>query len=490
MLYLAPLALALLAQADAPDQGPPKPAVAAADLVAALESAVAEAIARAEPSVVAISRFKSTNGGGDETTAVRGRPQPELPEPAPAFPGGRLGGLDPNEDDFQAMPGDFGSGVVIGAGGEILTCYHVIRGAERIHVRAPGRQSFYAEVLAADPRSDLAVIAPRAAPGQGPRLKPIPLGASEALRKGSFLVVLGNPYNAARDGRASAGWGILANTARRIAAAPEERRQTMLFRYQPSLLQLDAKLNLGLSGGAVINLKGELVGITTTGGNPAAFDAQAGYAIPMDPLGRRIVAAMRQGKEAEYGFLGVTIEKGNQINTIQGGTPAEAARLLTHDTVLAVDGRPVEEEGLSLALSTVAPGQTVKVRVRHQNGRVEDKDVTMAKYPTKGPVPAIVTNRPPAWRGVRVDFTSVLISALWDGASTRSYPRGGVGVVEIESGSPADQAGLKKGQVITEVDGSPVRNPTEFAAAVADKQGPVTLTTELGDEPDKKITVK
>jgi serine protease Do len=482
MTYLVPLALALLAQADA------KPADSPADLVAALESAVADAIARAEPSVVAITRERSDNG--EETVAVRGRRQPPQVEQPPQalFPGG-MRGLNLDDDDFIAMPGDFGSGVVIGDRGEILTCYHIVKGAVRIKVRAPGRQKFDAEVLAADPRSDLAVIAPRVAPGAaGPKLKPIPIGDATRLRKGSFLLVLGNPYNAARDGRASAGWGILANTARRIEATPEERRQTMIFRHQPSLLQLDAKLNLGLSGGAVVTLKGELVGISTTGGNPAGFDAQAGYAIPMDALGRRIVEAMKQGKEAEYGFLGVTLGRDNRIGGVQAGSPAVEAGLLAEDAILAVDGRPVGEDGLSLALSTVAPGQTVKLKVRHANGKVEDKSVTMAKYPTRGPV--IVTSRPDPWRGVRVDFTSVLSGGFLDVETARRYEHGGVGVVEVESGSPADQAGLKKGLVITEVDGRAVRNPADFAAAVADKKGPVTLTTELGDEPEKKITIK
>ena len=74
-----------------------------------------------------------------------------------------------------------------------------------------------------------------------------------------------------------------------------------MFRHQPTLLQLDAKLNLGMSGGAVVNLQGELVGITTTGGNPQGFDAQAGYAIPLDALGRRVVQDLLEGKEATYG---------------------------------------------------------------------------------------------------------------------------------------------------------------------------------------------
>ena len=90
---------------------------------------------------------------------------------------------------------DYGSGVVIGERGEILTVYHVVKGASRLIVRAAERQSFEAEIIAADPRSDLAVIAPIETPGRPvPKLKPIAVGDASKLRRGSFLVALGNPF--------------------------------------------------------------------------------------------------------------------------------------------------------------------------------------------------------------------------------------------------------------------------------------------------------
>ena len=115
-----------------------------------------------------------------------------------------------------------------------------------------------------------------------PRLKPLALGDSTRLRKGAFLIALGNSFNAAHDGNASASWGILSNISRRLefeADEPISSRKTIGLINFPTLLQLDSKLNLGMSGGAVINLKGELVGLTTMGSNPAGFDAMAGYAI-------------------------------------------------------------------------------------------------------------------------------------------------------------------------------------------------------------------
>ena len=119
------------------------------------------------------------------------------------------------------------------------------------------------------------------------------IGDAGKLRKGAFLIALGNSFNAALDGKPSASWGILSNIARKLDMDLDDNmnvrpKLVRLLNY-PTLLQLDSKLNLGMSGGAVINLKGELVGLTTMASSPAGFDAMAGYAIPMDKLGRRAV---------------------------------------------------------------------------------------------------------------------------------------------------------------------------------------------------------
>jgi S1-C subfamily serine protease len=464
----AHLVCAVVAQANPP--------AAPADLVTALETAIADSIAVAESSVVAITRLKNQ---GEETTAVRGVEAGRFPDPGRIAPD--LLGMG----DYMPLPGEFGSGVVIGDEGQILTAYHVIRGASMIRVRAAGRQEFDAEVIGADPRSDLAVLVPKLAPRASvPKLRPVRIGDATKLRKGSFLIALGNPYNTARDGKASASWGILANTTRRIEPAPDRATERQMFRYQPTLMQLDAKLNLGMSGGAVVNLKGELVGLMTTGGNPEGFDAQAGYAIPMDALGRRVVETLRAGKEVEYGFLGISLTPGapNQVDRVEWNTPAAQGGLLKDDIITEVNGNPVnEQDGLSLALSTVDVGQFVRLTVR-RGDRTLEKSVFVSKYPVSGQI--IATNRPPAWRGMRVDFTSVVGDV--DGPRPlEAMAKGGVGVAEVETGSPAETAGLKHGQIITEVAGTRVRTPSEFAQAVNGKKGPVTLKTESGE-----ITVK
>jgi len=475
MSSLVILASALLGWGDSPAS----PSSSAIEVVSAMESALADAIDRAEPSIVAIAREKTSGG---ETSAVRGR----NPEPNHRDPRLRTRNRHPViTRDWVSF--DYGAGVVVGERGEILTAFHVVKGAKRLEVRAWGRQQFEAELIAADPRSDLAVIAPRELPGfPPPKLKPIAIGDSSKLRKGSFLLALGNPFNAAWDGTASASWGILANVARRLVISDDDLvSHDEQLRHYPTLLQLDSKLNLGMGGGAVINLKGELVGITTAAASASGFDVQAGYAIPMDPVGRRAVERLKQGKEVEYGFLGIHLdvdEGSNRITKTQPGTPAAEGGLQADDAVIEVNGAAVNDaESLMLAINILPPGSNIRIKVVRQGATLE-KSVLLSKYRTRGEV--IATERMAPWRGVRVDFTSMIPNEHGDEILS-AMARGGVAIVEVEHDSAADKAGLRQGQVITQVDGRKVRTPTEFANAVAKLDGPVTLQTDSGP-----VTVK
>jgi serine protease Do len=474
MPTLLPIALALLSWSDPPAS----PSASALDIVSAVETVLGDAIARAEPSIVAISRDKSDD---DETLAVRGREPARNPafDRRLQFPG--MMNLDPFGNDVLSF--DYGAGVVIGDKGEILTAFHVVRGAKALHVRAFDRQSFDAEILAADPRSDLAVIAPREIPGTpAPKLKPLAIGDSTKLRKGAFLVALGNPFNAARDGRPSASWGILSNVARRLDPSPEDSaRQDLQLRHFPTLLQLDAKLNLGMSGGAVINLKGELVGITTAAANAAGFDAQAGYAIPMDKLGRRVVETLKQGKEYEHGFLGIEIDKQygtNEVMSARVGTPAALGGVLVRDRIVAVGDLPVTDaDSLVVAINSIPAGETVTLKLLRQNKLVESTVQLAKRRPTS---PVIATNRPAAWRGLRVDYTSAMPRTTFADNILEAMAREGVVVTDVESGSESEKAGAKTGQLISRIDGRSVRNPRDFAKVVSGLKGPVKVETDQG----------
>ena len=494
------LVVAALLGSDPQSPAQPPPA-ASVDVVSALESALVDAISRVEPSVVAIARDK--DGKSEETLAVRGRTPPAAdlaPEPrlilGGAFRNGDPFG-DPDPPDYLAS--DYGSGVVIGTKGEILTTFSVVKGASRLLVRALGTSDFDAEVIAADPRSDLAVIAPIEVPNR-PRmnlrpitapdlakLRPLVMGDATRLRKGNFLLALGNPFNSSRDGRASASWGILANIARRLDSAylefePNKRQ----LRHYPTLLQLDSKLNLGMSGGAVVNLRGELVGLTTDAANVGGFDAQAGYAIPIDTLSRRAITALRQGREVEYGFLGIGLSKdgSNRIANVNPGTPAGEGGLVIDDAILSIGDLPViDADSLVMAVNAFSPGSPIKLRVRRE-GREIERSVVLSKLPITGEV--IATVRPESWRGLRVDFVSVNIRNNRGNDLLDAMARGGVVITEVQPGSPADDAELKPGQIIIAVEDQPVRSPIDFARAIKDRRGPVVCTIEG----NQQVTIK
>lgn len=475
MTLLLCLICAGIAWQEAPKASPP-PDPAAMDVVSAFEKVLTDVVARTEGSVVAIHRDKDENA--HETLAVRGRSRPRTD----------VGDALPQVARFNrpsAISFDFGSGVVIGDEGEILTAFHVVRGATALIVRAAERQEFEAEVVAADPRSDLAVIAPVAGPGRPrPRLKPIPLGDASALRKGSFLIALGNPFNAAaQDGRANASWGILSNIARQAAFdadARNDQRAGLQLPHYPMLLQLDSKLNLGMSGGAVVNLKGELVGLTTTAASSAGYDAMAGYAFPMDAIGRRVVQTLKEGREVEYGLLGIRQslgQKDNVISEVTPNSPAAQGDLMKGDSIIALDEAPVFDfPTLMVAVSAHAPGEKIRLRIL-RDGQAMTKTLVIGKFPVDGEI--IATVRPPAWRGVRVDHRSVLMGAPVGIDLIEGLPAGVV-VREVEPDSPADKAGLRTYQSIRQVGDRSVSTPAEFARAVADLKGPVRLMTDRG----------
>ena len=256
------------------------------------------------------------------------------------------------------------------------------------------------------------------------------------------------------------------------------RRQLRLPNF-PTLLQLDSKLNLGMSGGAVINLKGELVGLTTMAASPAGFDAMAGYAIPMDKLGRRNVETLKEGKEIEYGLLGIKADSDltNHVGEVQPNSPAALGELQINDEIIAVnDMRVFDFDTLVLAVNAYSAGDTVRLKIRRGDETIESID-RPGQVAVDGEI--IATNRPKPWRGLRVDYTSTL-NFLTLGPNFLDAALAGVVVAEVEEGSPAAAAGIKKGQLIRKVGDRSIRSPRDFAKAIATLDGPVTLQTDLG----------
>jgi S1-C subfamily serine protease len=201
----------------------------------------------------------------------------------------------------------------------------------------------------------------------------------------------------------------------------------------------------------------------------------------MDRQGRRIVETLRQGKEYEYGFLGISLDTKNgtsRVLSAQTNSPAALGNVLIDDLIVAVGDVPVgDADSLVLAINSMPAGSKVTLKILRQNETIE-RTVELAKFRVDGEV--IATNRPNPWRGLRVDYTSIIPPTTFNLETSNSLLRGGVVVTEVESNSSAAEAGLKRGMLINYVDGQKVRNPQDFARAVADRKGPVKLLTEMG----------
>jgi S1-C subfamily serine protease len=337
----------------------------------------------------------------------------------------------------------------------------------------------------------------------------LPLGNAAQLRKGQFIIVIGDPYAIRSDGQPTASWGTITNIARKAPSGTNlndtpgpigDYRTT--YHHLGTLLQTDAKLGWSAGGGAVANLRGELVGLTTTASSIPGHEQPAGYAIPIDDTTHRIIDALRQGREVEYGLLGVSFRSpdlpldsartakdadGVIIQQVYPGSPAARAGLEPNDVVTQVVGKPVSNvDGIQLAVSTLPPGEPIVV-----NYRRDDHPATATVRLAKLSVPGdkVVTDRPPAWRGMRVDYSTALDTpALTERlASGAIDPAGCVLVAEVDEGSVAWRAGVRPGMFISHVGGTPVTTPDEFQSAVAgETQGVTIRLTQPVRRPDQR----
>jgi serine protease Do len=388
---------------------------------------------------------------------------------------------DPRPGDPEFIPNEYASGVVVDRGGLILTNFHVLGDESDLYVTTVERRVYQAEIWAADARSDLAVLRIKAND-----LVPIELGDADHLKKGQLVVVLGNPYAIARDGQASASWGIIANLERKAPPQVDEvsaNGKTTLHQHG-TLIQTDARLNLGTSGGALLNLKGEMIGLTTALAAISGYEQSAGYAVPMDETFRRVVETLKQGREVEYGFLGVRPDnlresdlaaglRGVRVLDVVEGTPAKRFGLEKDDVITHVDQRPVyDADGLVLQIGKKAHDAVVRLSVERQ-GRTLPVDVRLTKYAMRGR--RVVSTPAPQWRGMRVDYASTARDFLMRVQAREIPSEGCVIISQIDENSPAWREGLRGETAITHVDGVRVTSPKEFHAAVAGKTGPVTL---------------
>jgi serine protease Do len=348
-----------------------------------------------------------------------------------------------------------GSGFIIDGDGSILTNNHVVENAQKIVVKlGADDQEYEAKVIGRDPKTDIAVIKINAKTN----LPAATLGDSDRLEVGEWVVAIGNPFGL--DSTVTS--GIVSAKGRHIGQGPYD-----------NFIQTDASINPGKSGGPLINLRGEVIGINTaifsrTGGNMGI-----GFAIPIN-LVKEVLPQLRGKGKVTRGFLGVLIQKvtpeiaeslgmdkgnGALVANVTKDGPADKAGVKVGDVIIEFDGKEVKDSSdLPIIVARTPVDRRARMKVLRDKkeitltvsvGELKDAEV-VASAPEKGELGLTVQR-----------LTPQMAESLGLDKSE------GVVVTAIEPGSAADEAGIRRGDVIVEVDRKLVRNLDEYKKAVA-----------------------
>ena len=370
----------------------------------------------------------------------------------------------------EAYPPDFrqqglGSGFIIERDGTILTNNHVTENAQKIVVRLSNDdRQFTAKVIGSDQKTDLAVIKINV----GHDLPVAPLGDSDRLKVGEWIVAMGSPFGLQNTITA----GIVSAKSRQIGAGPYD-----------DFIQTDASINPGNSGGPLINMQGEVVGINTaifsrTGGNIGI-----GFAIPIN-VAKELLPELKTKGKVTRGWLGVAIQRvtpeiaeslgmekasGALVANVAPGSPAERAGIRVRDVIVEYAGKAIKESSdLPFMVARTHVGTAVNIIV------LRDK----RKFPFTVTITELKEEEDVASAPARErDFGLTVQNVTPEIAQALGLKRAqGVVITAVERGSPADDAGLRRGDVILEIDRKTVRNLAEYRHAIAGlKQGESSL---------------
>ena len=374
----------------------------------------------------------------------------------------------PRQPPQQRRFSSVGSGVIVDAeGGYLLTNQHVIENADEIVVTLSDGRRLDATLVGADPETDIALLQV-----EPQSLTAMPLADSEDLQVGDYVVAVGNPFGLGQTVTA----GIVSAVGRSgIGLRPES--------YQ-DFIQTDAAINFGNSGGALINLDGELVGINTAILSRAGGNIGIGFAIPIN-MARRIMDQLLTHGEIQRGRIGVQIQNltpdfaealgtthqsGALVTQVLPGTPAEAAGIRAGDVVVEMNGEPVTgSSDLRNKVGLLRVGDAVRLTIVREGESITiDLAVGEAGKVTLG-------------AGSRIpELEGAVFGPLTESSPLHGTVKG-VLVVEVEEDSPAWNAGLRENDVIVSVNQRPVAEPDDILRVVEETGPPRLLNIRRGD---------
>lgn len=353
-----------------------------------------------------------------------------------------------------------GSGVIVdAANGYILTNNHVVGGVDKVEVILADGRKFDAQWVRTDPDTDLAVVKIAA-----DRLVEAPLGDSDQTKVGDWVLAIGSPRG-------------LPQTVTAGIISAKGRRTRIDGRMYQDFIQTDAAINRGNSGGPLVNMAGEVIGlnnsiISSSGGNEGI-----GFAIPSNMI-KQIMNQLIDTGEVVRGWLGVGIDdlngdavkglglpdaNGALVVSVLPGTPAEKAGLQIEDVIVAVNGKAIASANeLRNFIATIKPGSEVPVKI-YRNGKKMTLKVTMGTKPTDP------YSRPKAGAGAEsgaaAETLGIAVSDLSEEFIKKYAYKGeitGVAIMQVDPDSQAAEKGLTKGMVITHFQGKTVDSASAF----------------------------
>lgn len=460
--------------AAAPVPAPPPPAESSALL--AIDQSTEALAARVTPAVVNItvtSKLGPTQIGEDSG----GQDPPQMQQFfGPGSPFGPFFSQPmPQGPEIEKV---LGSGVIISPNGYIVTNDHVVKGAVNIRVTMSNRDVYPAKLIGADPLTDLAVVKIDAQ-----NLPALEWGNSAQLKPGQMVLAFGNPY------------GFSFSVTRGIVSALNRPNPTA-NRYKPGeFIQTDAAINEGNSGGALVDARGQVVGINTFLISPTGAFAGMGFAIPSEIAQPTVNTIIRDGK-VQHGIMGVSISdvtpsnakffdmtkaEGAVVTSVSPDSPASKAGLKTGDVITALDGKPVTNSGeLQMEVVLRHPGETIDLQVS-RNGKTLNVPVTLeAMSGASGPPAGGEVSGRQRWGLGLSDLTPSIRRQINAPESVQ-----GAVVRTVQPGSPADDAGLQPGDVIVSVDRKPTQSASDAAqqlSSVAQGQDVLVLVWSGGGD--------
>ena len=401
--------------------------------------------------------------------------------------------LMPDYPRDRRIPGG-GSGFFIDREGRILTNYHVIRDAEKISVVLGDeldQEEHSAEVIGYDRHSDIALIQVE----KSLTHSIVELGDSDRMLIGDWVMAVGTPF------------GELPGTVTVGVVSAKGRTDLRIVNgsadYQ-DYIQTDASINFGNSGGPLVNLRGEAIGINTAI-NPSGQGI--GFAIPINMV-KRVVGQIIEEGRVQYGFIGIIldelnktlaeglgldVDRGIYVREVRPDTPAERAGLKHGDVIVEFAGEPVrDDQRFRLMVGSTPVGTRVPIVIVRNNQKIE-LEITIMERP-EDQVLAAVEPKTGSWLGLRVDD----LDSAWarEQLSRSELQEKGVVVAEVESGSPADEAGIRLGDIIMEIYSftvSDLESYLKIADKLKDRKDPIAFLVKRGRNstyipviPDKK----